>query len=975
MTDTTAREILQALQENGQQPHGAIRCSTAEDLAATAERLGDDSLLVTALCELMNAYEYGAERGKEPVTLARLLQIFDRNRAAFGDWEVRRLHWFFKWVTSALLELPEVPIQTVHDWIGQMSDRYAAAGLKAQAVHAMRYHVAEHTGADVDIAYDAWSTRPRDSMSDCEACEARYRGRYYALRGDDARAMRDWQPVLDGKLTCAEEPAATIASALLPMVRAGRLDDAVSAHRTGYRMVRGNVNLAVQAGEHIEFCALTGNGARGAELLAHSRGYFGEPRTLTDLNFLGGVQVLLTRLVADGHGAVPVAGPPGTSHTAESLLDHVARDAATLAARFDARNGTTWIGDRYRARTGREPLTDQPLMLGLRGAAAVPPSQPAAGAGPSAAAPEPLPETLAELVARARELWELGRPDADRLWARVAELVPEVGEAGEPAVSVAGVLIDDVLRGELANLRGHQQARCGQWQEAQAEYRRAQDAFEAAADHGRATAARARGLWSALAPGTDIDPAEVSASWAGLDDVLARARALLDAQQMKPDHYLAVIHCRALALLQRRPEPAAAGATSDASDDQLTAECDLLRSEALRLGVPHRAAIALVLCAQAASRRHQDDIAATALREAVARVRESDRPWMLPTVCSYLADVLNRTGHPDEARTLIHEALTHAADWPDDEYNQGGALMILGEASRLTGDPHAAATHFADAAGRFDRRGERQHASVARAALGQALLDARRPADAIAVLESLRDDGEDGLDSRQRAQARLNLARGLRQTGEHRAAAEEFVWLAEFVGDWRDEPATFTMIVGELAAALAAAGLWDQVDGAIGRAFAAHTSNPNPAAICHMLRMVADCSIQRGRDAIDATLGYLSQADDVNEQATEIPGRYARWPETAQNAELRTRALAEAGRNQDALAAAEASLRAYTAGGERTLAKQAEVVRIAAVIEGLRLGDRGSAVARLEPMIVRCQVAGLADQAAQLSDLRGRLAT
>jgi tetratricopeptide (TPR) repeat protein len=538
---------------------------------------------------------------------------------------------------------------------------------------------------------------------------------------------------------------------------------------------------------------------------------------------------------------------------------------------------------------------------------------------------------------------------------------------------VAGVLVDDVLRGELANHLAYQRARSGRWQEAREEYCRARDAFESAGDPGRAASAEARASWSSLQPGTDADPAHVSASWAGLNDALARASALLDAGQIKPDHYLAVIHCRALALLQGDRGPAAEGATANDSDDRATAECELLRSEALRLGVPHRAAVGLVVRAQIAVRRGQYDIAATALREALSHLRESERRWLLPVACSFLADVLNRTGHPDEARTLAHEALTQAADWPDEDFSQGGALMVLGEACRLTGDAQAAAAHFADAAGRFDRQGEPHQAGHARSALGQALLAAGRPGDAVAVLESLRDEGEDGLDSRPRAQARLNLARGLRQMKEHRAAAAELVWLAEFVSDWPDDPATFAMVIGELAAALAAAGLWDQADDTIERAMAAHARNSNPAAICHMLRMVADSSIQRGGDAIGATLGYLSRADDVNEQATEIPGRYARWPETAQNAELRARALAEAGRNHDALAAAEVSLRAYEAGGDRTVAKQAEVVRLAAVIEGLRLGDRSSAAARLEPMIARCESAGLTDRAAQLSDLRGRL--
>ncbi|MGH3300886.1 MAG: hypothetical protein ACRDOK_04205 [Streptosporangiaceae bacterium] len=61
------------------------------------------------------------------------------------------------------------------------------------------------------------------------------------------------------------------------------------------------------------------------------------------------------------------------------------------------------------------------------------------------------------------------------------------------------------------------------------------------------------------------------------------------------------------------------------------------------------------------------------------------------------------------------------------------------------------------AAGRFDRRGDPRHAALARAALGQALLSAGRPGDAVAVLESLRDDGEYALTSRRRDAAVARL--------------------------------------------------------------------------------------------------------------------------------------------------------------------------------------------------------------------------
>ena len=183
------------------------------------------------------------------------------------------------------------------------------------------------------------------------------------------------------------------------------------------------------------------------------------------------------------------------------------------------------------------------------------------------------------------------------------------------------------------------------------------------------------------------------------------------------------------------------------------------------------------------------------------------------------------------------------------------------------------------------------------------------------------------------------------------------------------------MAVAELAAALAAAGLWDQADAAAERALSLHESVPHPAAICRMLRGVADSSMRlRGSEAVSATLGYLDQADAVNVAAAEEPDRYARWPETAQTTELRARVLADAGQHDEALTAAGLALLAYQAGGDQSLAQQAEVTRIAAIVEGLRVGRSGPAIERLTAMISRCQAAGLADKASQLTGLRDSLA-
>ncbi len=64
---------------------------------------------------------------------------------------------------------------------------------------------------------------------------------------------------------------------------------------------------------------------------------------------------------------------------------------------------------------------------------------------------------------------------------------------------------------------------------------------------------------------------------------------------------------------------------------------------------------------------------------------------------------------------------------------------------------------------------------------------------------------------------------------------------------------------------------------------------------------------------------------------------------------------------------------AWALGGDRALGEFAESVRIAAVIEGFRLGRREQAVARLAPVIDRCRTAGRGRAVSTLSRLRENL--
>ncbi|NDZ89606.1 hypothetical protein G3I23_29345, partial [Streptomyces sp. SID10115] len=327
-------ELYQALQENDRRPYGRTRTVIAEELAEAAEQFAEPGPLIDALMELQEAYTYGSEPRKSPVVFARLLGLFDEQPDAFDERTRHQLFWRFKWVAGALRALPEIPLATLRQWQQEMRGRYEKAGLGLQPYYNQAYQLATHIGEDTALAHELWAGRTRTPLSDCEACEICLRARHHLAAGDDERALTTWETVLSGKESCQEEPARSVSYALLPLLRTGRVDRARELHLAGYRGCRRNPSMAGEVGRHLEFCALTGNEARGLELLAENRGLFEEVDSpLEQLDFLTGVEVLLHRVELLGHGEVPAAGFAGRVWTAAGLRAEVRARADDLAAR------------------------------------------------------------------------------------------------------------------------------------------------------------------------------------------------------------------------------------------------------------------------------------------------------------------------------------------------------------------------------------------------------------------------------------------------------------------------------------------------------------------------------------------------------------------------------------------------------------------------------------------------------------------
>ncbi|WP_105969513.1 hypothetical protein [Streptomyces geranii] len=973
-------ELLQALQENHQRPYGRPRTVTAEELVDAAEQFAEPVPLVRALLELQEAYTYGSEPRKSPVVFARLLTLFDEQPDVFDERLRHLLFWRFKWVANALRALPEIPLTSLRQWQTEMRDRYEKAGLGLQPYYGQAYQLAFHTGEDTTGAYELWAGRTRTRLSDCEACETCERALYALTAGDDERALRAWEPVLAGKESCQEEPARSVSYALLPLLRTGRTDRARELHLAGYRACRRNPSMAQEVGRHLEFCALTGNEARGLELLAENRSLFDEVDSpLDQLGFLTGVEVLLGRVEGLGHGELPAAGYAGRTWTVAGLRAEVRGRADDLAARFDTRNGTTAHTDRRTARLERTPLLDS-LELTLRprslddvapaaGRTAAP--VPAPAARPAAEVPESLPE----LILRARALEEKGHPDAHACWARLRTLVAarDYTHPDDPAVGPLVRLRADLLAEEAGRLGNKDE-----YADSAALHEEAAALYDDAGEPGHATLARA----CALLAGAEIPDenlADTEAAEAKAAALTAAHTAMVrlheETSGLAPYQEARLLRLRAttLGLLMQTLR-------SEEHIAPVLAEVDLLHAFATRHDITGQIAGALLLRASTYAISGDLPTAVTALDGVLDRLRTQGPAWHLPRTLGLRGRLQLGLRDPQTAYTDLTEALRLAAEWPADTVDITRLHGDLAEASMHLGRPDEALRHLTRSAEADLRQGSRLDAFCTYSNVAQLSLDLDRVEDCIALLDSLLAEpdvtaGE--MDDRVVAQLRLIRARALHTGEDLKAATAEFVTLAAESAGWDDDPGSHAMIASETAVLLGESGEFARAREAADQALAAHAKAPRHEQLSNCLRELARLQTQKqGPEGLPDALVYLTDAGRVADEARAAGHRtHGRSLDTALAYE-HGRVHAYAGAYDDSLVALEKALGLLGEPEKKDddrAGEWAECVRLAGAVEGLYLERPAPALTRLDAAISRLTALGHTEETEALVALAARL--
>ncbi|WP_329413996.1 tetratricopeptide repeat protein [Streptomyces sp. NBC_00704] len=856
--------LRRAMAENGEQPEGPARNARAEQLLAEAERLGIPLAVIEALGHQLKVYNYSSEKAKMFVPFARLLRMWDERPEDFDAYETHTLHWVFKWMSAGMLDQPHVPLASVEKWLGEMEHRYRLAGHSERAVRSAEFSVAAHVG-DVERAeraFAAWLAADRDAMADCHACELHGQGWWQAERGRDAEALEVWAPVLEGEYTCAHEPHTVLASSLLPLLRLGRAEEARAHHLRGFRLVRPMESMRGAYADHVEFCALTGNEARGLELLAERPAYFtdeGHPRSR--MEFLSVTVLLMDRLAELGLGGQRVPGPAGREWTAAALADHARVQALALAARFDERNGTRHVSERARARMARRPLVER-LPLGVRTARPV-----SAGAvpKPSAQAPAAAGESggpqSAALLAEARRLSETLQPHAVEAWARVAEAAagPEGLELGAR---------------DLAEIADHEAIGLGP--EGAGRFEEAARLYERAGDPGEALAARARAAYVRALAG-EVD--EALAAVAGPYD---RVLSLYADGGTQVPQAAGVLMARARILMRHvhgaeGPVPDGVLTAAEAAVRELLALVEGRAGDDVRLAA--RVAEGHAMLAELAVRSGEPEGGVELFARAAGEFVAAGLPWFAVEYEARLAGLAHQLDDMAEAERALRAALEHGGPYLE-AVGRAQLHLQLAEVVGGRGEDAEAAEHALEAAHWADEAGVGPtFGAWARHQLGGYLVRQGRWAEAAEVLESaLADLSADTHGDGAVVQTQWWLGDCLSELGEHRDAAERRLQAAETARHWPEQHdhATLAHLAAE---SLGQAGLHADADRAYARAGALWRELGNVHGLVRSLRarawlaLRAEGGAEAARDLMASALEECADAFDAARDDDEVRRR------------------------------------------------------------------------------------------------------
>ena len=280
MNAVTPEQVRELFLQSYYLEDGDSKVMLLEEAVRLADICGDFELQYDARDQLINAATFGGAPEKAIVAYSWCLAQYDARREQGMD--EHRLLWMYKWILTNISSFPQISKAQIEGMLEDMAARYVRAGYSLRPNYMLRHRIYKcwDDAKAADFFHQAQETY-RDSMSDCAACELDDAVSFALHQRDDAEAARLAVPIIQGRLRCGSIPKITFANLLLPLLRLGRTDEAVSLHLQGYRLVaRGGKGYVSSVADHLLFLAVTGNFDRAVRIFEK---HLADASTLADL--------------------------------------------------------------------------------------------------------------------------------------------------------------------------------------------------------------------------------------------------------------------------------------------------------------------------------------------------------------------------------------------------------------------------------------------------------------------------------------------------------------------------------------------------------------------------------------------------------------------------------------------------------------------------------------------------------------------
>lgn len=283
---------------------------------------------------------------------------------------------FYTWIPAILMELADIPRERVLESLDAMEQRWLREGMGLSMVLEERFVEAFRSGRpdEAQEYLEAIAGEP-DDAAPCETCLQAEQVEFLLDVGEEAEALEAFDDLIESEESCDREPEVVMGRVLLPLMRAGRPDDAVKAHWLGYQLVRHNDRMLPTIAQHLEFCAATGNTGRAVALLErHLPDLFADFTDAFQFHSLLCIGVACEALSVQQAGSITVNVDRNVTTELLGMDADVTPTVASLGAaaralalahakQFDRRNGTDRYTRLVREANGRV-LRSYPQPLG-----------------------------------------------------------------------------------------------------------------------------------------------------------------------------------------------------------------------------------------------------------------------------------------------------------------------------------------------------------------------------------------------------------------------------------------------------------------------------------------------------------------------------------------------------------------------------------------------------------------------------------